>query len=47
MYGREQFLNKASVPTWISSKDKCADIFTKCEEKGLYLKFRGKLLGCV
>jgi hypothetical protein len=47
MYGREQFLNKASVPTWINSKDQCADVFTRCEEKGLYLKFRGKLLSCV
>jgi len=47
MYGREQFLNNESVPTWIPSKDQCADIFTKCEDKSLFLKFRGKLLNCV
>jgi hypothetical protein len=44
MYGREQFLNKLSVPTWISNKDQCADILTKCEEKSPYLRFRAKLL---
>eukprot|EP00962_Isochrysis_galbana_P019279 scaffold5611_cov132-Isochrysis_galbana.AAC.11 len=27
-----------------SSKDQCADLFTKCEEKSLFLKFRAKLL---
>jgi transposase InsO family protein len=47
MYGREQFLEKQSVPVWISSKDQCADIFTKCEEKSLFLRFRAKLLGHV
>eukprot|EP00962_Isochrysis_galbana_P045257 scaffold17755_cov129-Isochrysis_galbana.AAC.2 len=31
MYGRDQFLNKVSVPVWISSKDQCADLFTKCQ----------------
>jgi len=44
MYGREQYLNKLSVPVWISSKDQCADLFTKCEEKSLFLRFRAKLL---
>jgi hypothetical protein len=44
MYGREQFLNKLSIPIWISSKDQCADILTKCEEKSLFLRFRAKLL---
>jgi hypothetical protein len=47
MYGREQFLNKISAPVWITSKDQCADIFMKCEEKSLFLKFRAKLLNCV
>jgi hypothetical protein len=32
MYARE-FLNKVSIPVWISSKDQCADLFTKCEER--------------
>jgi hypothetical protein len=44
MYAREQFLNKVSTPAWISSKDQCADLFTKCEEKSLFFKFRAKLL---
>eukprot|EP00962_Isochrysis_galbana_P053563 scaffold25018_cov99-Isochrysis_galbana.AAC.1 len=26
MYGREQYLNKLSVPVWNSSKDQCADL---------------------
>jgi len=47
MYGREQFLRLLSFPSWVSSKDQCADIFTKAEDKNLFLKFRSKLLGLV
>eukprot|EP00962_Isochrysis_galbana_P059558 scaffold33224_cov129-Isochrysis_galbana.AAC.1 len=29
-----------------NNKDQCADLFTKCEEKSLFLRFRAKLLNC-
>ena len=42
--GREQYLERFSLPTWISTKDQIADIFTKPLDKTTFLKFRAALL---
>jgi len=52
MYGREGFLRLLSFPLWTLDqfeRPMCgrADLFTKCEDKTLFLKFRSKLLGLV
>ena len=43
-YGREQYLNKFSLPLWISTKLNVADIFTKALDSTTFYKFRAALL---
>ena len=44
LYAREQFLNRISVPHWISTSQMTADIFTKCLDKTTFLRHRSSLL---
>ena len=44
MYGREQYLNQISTPSWIETVNQVADIFTKALDKTTFLKFRAVLL---
>ena len=44
LYGREQYLNRMSVPEWVSTVIQVADIFTKPLDPTTFRKFRAALL---
>ena len=45
LFSREQHLDRVSCPTWISTDEQMADLFTKPLDKTKFLKFRKAMLG--
>ena len=43
-FGRKQFLDKVSVPVWVSTNDQTADVMTKALGKDKFIAFRNAML---
>ena len=44
LYGREQYPDKISIPTWVPTRDQLADIFTKALDKNTFERMRDSLM---